>query len=170
MGDIAAGERREVLVPRPLQTRRPPWSELIDAPEDWTSWLGVSPARAQSPLRVSGSNLVVLAHGLRLDPLVALVALGAAARGFLGAAVEEVAGSPGRVRVTQVVAGSPFAGLGLGAGTMILSIDRIPIASPTRFRTLIGRHPPGEAITLEVFAGQNVTAVRVILAARPGSE
>lgn len=116
VGTIDPGERRDVLIPRTIQSRPGFLPEVLDIPVDWTAWLelGVPPqprstgyfapppsrtapvtpeprfrlvSRTEARAKVGGSNLTTVVHALRLDPIQPTAA---AARGFLGAVLTDV--------------------------------------------------------------------------------
>lgn len=71
--------------------------------------------------------------------------------------------APSGFRVTEVVPDSAAAKAGLGAGDLIIKAGETPIASPDDLQRVLGRHPIGEPLTVEVLRG----AERVVLTTVP---
>lgn len=183
LGTIAPDEVKTFDLPRALPgaVGRRVLHEVLAIPEDWLSWQHVAPAlatgdagaasyrlvsRIDPGLRVVGGSLEVVAHGLRIDPLVGVE------RGYLGLVVEpadaRTAQGPWRVRIVRPSRGGPAATAGVQAGCLVTSIDDQTITTVAQLRTVLAQHRPGEQVMLGTWdpSTRQQTQVRVRLVTR----
>jgi len=73
------------------------------------------------------------------------------------------------VAVLQVVEGSPAARAGLRAGDIIVSLDGVPLRSPTDLQRLLSRAPVGSTVTLGVVRQGKLLTLQAELAAEPAT-
>jgi photosystem II stability/assembly factor-like uncharacterized protein len=84
--------------------------------------------------------------------------------GYLGVTVEE--GKPG-ARIPQVTPDSPAARGGLLAGDVVTAVDKTPIKTAIQLTEALGKHKPGDKLTLTVLRGKETKTVEVTLGERP---
>ncbi|MCX2728318.1 trypsin-like peptidase domain-containing protein [Thermomicrobium sp. 4228-Ro] len=73
------------------------------------------------------------------------------------------------VAVLQVVEGSPAARAGLRAGDIIVSLDGVPLRSPTDLQRVLSRTPVGSTVTLGVVRQGKLLTLEAELAAEPAT-
>lgn len=109
-----------------------------------------------------------------------LLTTGEVLRGYLGIALDELAGpqakamkiEEGAIVVRRVVAGEAADKAGLKAGDIVLRIDKMPLhrLQPARhFRQLVVDHEPGSDITLDVLRGEERLDLTVTIGKRPAN-
>lgn len=84
--------------------------------------------------------------------------------GYLGVGLES---SDGKVKVGQVMSGTPAEKVGLKTGDVILTLAGKPIEDPESFVNGIQRHKPGDVVTIKVKRGEEELEVKATLAKRP---
>ncbi len=171
-------------LPPPTGAKRPTWASTLDVPARWTAWQhawrGSEPegplryvivSRAPGLLSLSGDEVDVVHHALRIDPVATPAAV---IRGYLGVVLEEGRRWGGREPAAvetvlgRVVPDSPAAQAGLEAGLLVTSVDGVPPMSPRHMRELLAKRVPGERVSLRVRDRQpgRERAVTVRLAVR----
>ena len=71
--------------------------------------------------------------------------------------------------ISQVIADTPAAQAGLQAGDIITAVDNTEVNADNDLATLLGRHKPGDVVTLKVTRGlQEPREVKVTLGEKPG--
>jgi len=102
-----------------------------------------------------------------------LIRDGRVRRAYLGVSGEAVAinrrlalyhriDTPSGVRVMEVVPDSAAAKAGLAAGDLIIKAGPVPIASPDDLQRVLGRHPIGEPLNVEVLRGAERIAITAL--------
>ncbi len=71
-------------------------------------------------------------------------------RGHLGVGIHDPSGPGGGVRVREVIPDSPAAEVGIQEGDQLVAVDGQPVSAPAEVVRLIGRHKPGDRVTIVI--------------------
>jgi serine protease Do len=86
--------------------------------------------------------------------------------GYLGVSLEQGDGHP---VVKQIMPDTPAAKVGLKEDDLIIELNTIPMGDPEQFSKEIGKHKPGDTVTLKVRRGDEEMTLSPKLARRPPS-
>ncbi len=89
-------------------------------------------------------------------------------RPWLGVAVTSPEGGAPGALVTDVAPDGPGAASGIEKGTVITSIDDVPVEGPEGFLSLMRRYSPGDTIIVGLGSGAGARTVSVVLGSAPG--
>ncbi|MBL4847788.1 MAG: PDZ domain-containing protein [Planctomycetes bacterium] len=161
------------------------WFTSLEIPRGWHGWAKVRNqannvnsnrlnvrfvvlSRLPNSIKASGDRLKVESHALRIDP----VQIGQIfERGYVGVELAMTQAMGGKVvTISRVVVGSPAERGRIQAGDQVISIQgirgEIPITTVEQFMQEIGRHRPGQKVTISVNRGGVLRQITLNLARR----
>lgn len=160
------------------------WFTSLEVPDNWHGWANIRNqangngnrlnvrfvivSRLPNSIQASGDRLDVTAHAIRIDP----VQIGSIfERGHVGVELIMTQAMGGKfVTIGRVLAGSPAAQRGIKAGDQVISVQgsrgEIQIKTVNQFIQEVGRHRPGQRITININRGGVLQQITIRLARR----